>query len=208
MYVLGLTGSIAMGKSWGAKCFRLNGVPVHDADACVHRLLSPGGAAVDQVAEIFPGVLDAHGGVDRRALSDQVFNDGRALALLEYILHPMVRLDQHRFLARNARAGRSLVVLDIPLLFETAAQKRVDAVVVMSTSHEVQAQRALRRPGMTLEKFYAILAHQTPDAIKRLGAEFLVLTGGPKGQSLRRVAEVVKVSKRRTGKVWGPGWAR
>ena len=208
MYVLGLTGSIAMGKSWGAKCFRLHGVPVHDAEACVHRLLSPGGAAVDRVADVFPGVVNARGGVDRRTLSDQVFSDGRALALLEHILHPMVRVDQQRFLARHARAGRSLAVLDIPLLFETRAQNRVDAVVVMSTSHEIQAQRALRRPNMTVEKFYAILAQQVPDAIKRLGAEFVVRTGGPKAQSLRRVAEVVKVSKRRTGKVWGPGWAR
>lgn len=208
MYVLGLTGSIAMGKSWGAKCFALRGVPVHDADACVHRLLSLGGAAVDQVVEAFPGCDDGRGGVDRRILSDQVFSDGRALALLEHILHPMVRADQQRFLARCARAGRPVVVLDIPLLFETRAQTLVDAVVVMSTSHEVQVQRALRRPNMTVEKFYAILALQTPDAIKRLGAEFVVLTGGQKGRSLRRVAEVVKVAKRRIGKVWGPGWAR
>lgn len=208
MYVLGLTGSIAMGKTWGGKCFALNGVPVHDADACVHRLLAPGGAAVAEVSAVFPGVEGAHGGVDRRKLSDQVFGDRRALALLEHILHPQVHADQHRFLARHARAGQALVVLDIPLLFETGAQNRVDAVVVMSTSHEVQAQRALRRPNMTVEKFYAILALQTPDAIKRLGAEFVVLTGGPQGQSLRQVTEVVKVVKQRRGKVWGPGWSR
>jgi len=206
MYVLGLTGSIAMGKSWGVECFHHSGIPVHDADACVHNLLASGGRAAVKVGTVFPGVLRKEGAVDRRKLSDQVFSDGRALAVLESILHPLVREDQRCFLARHARAGRTLVVLDIPLLFETNAQKHVDGVVVMSAPLSVQKYRILCRPYMMIEKFNFILAMQIPDRIKCLGADFVVRTGGTRGQSLRQMVKIVKITQQRKGKVWGPNW--
>lgn len=208
MFVLGLTGSIAMGKSWGARCFRRLGVPVHDADACVHGLLAPHGEAVAEVEAAFPGVLDAAGGVDRLKLADRVISDDRALNTLEAILHPVVRERQRAFLARHARAARPLVVLDVPLLYETHGRSRVDAVVVVSAPAFLQRRRALRRPGMTDVKLRALLARQTPDEVKCRVAEFVVSTAGPRGQSLRRIAAIVKVTRNRRGDVWAPGWGR
>lgn len=209
MYVLGLTGSIAMGKTWAAKCFRRLGVPVHDADATVHALMGPGGRATLQVGRAFPGVLNERGEIDRLELADRVFG-GQASGLdtLEAILHPLVRDEQRRFLARHMRAATPLVVLDVPLLFETGGRGRVDAAVVVSAPAFLQRARALRRRGMTREKLAAVLARQMPDCLKRRAADFLVATGGPRGASLRRIAEIVKVAKTRRGRAWGPAWGR
>jgi len=208
VFVLGLTGSIAMGKTWGAKCFAHFGVPVHDADRCVHALMAPGGQAVAAVAAAFPGVLGADGGVDRLKLAERALGEGGALNALEAILHPMVRDCQSQFLAVQARRRSPLVVLDVPLLYETDGRAEVDAVVVMSAPVFLQRRRALKRPGMTAEKLNAILARQTPDEVKRRVAEFVVSTAGPRGESLRRIAGIVKVTRGLQGRVWGPGWGR
>lgn len=208
MVILGLTGSIGMGKSWGARCFRHLGVPVHDADACVHRLMASGGKAVASIENHFPGVKTAQGGIDRQKLAGHVLGQDENLDTLEAILHPLVHADQRRFLARMAAQGQSLAVLDIPLLYETQARARVDAVVVMSAPAWVQRQRVLRRPTMTAEKFEAILDRQTPDQQKRQLAEFIVTTGGPRGESLRQITNVVKVAKQLNGRAWSPHWGR
>jgi len=208
MFILGLTGSIGMGKTWGAKCFRYFGVPVHDADVCVHRLMGPGGAATDQVEASFPGVIDKGGGVDRQKLADQVLGDDRGLNRLEAILHPLVRQDQRRFLQNRQRRGARLVVLDIPLLYEINSRPRVDAVVVMSAPERVQRQRVMRRVGMTEKKLQTILDRQVPDEIKCRLAEFVVTTGAARGQSLRQIAKVVKVCRSQKGHAWTPGWGR
>jgi len=195
-----------MGKTWGAKCFRRLGVAVHDADACVHRLMAPNGKATAQVAKWFPGVLNAQGGIDREKLGARVFNDTSDLDALQAILHPLVRQSQCTFLAQCQRRSVPLVVLDIPLLYETNARARVDSVVVMSAPAFIQRQRVLRRPGMTADKFEAILARQVPDEVKRQLAEHLVFTGSTRGQSLRQIAKIVKVSKLKKGHAWSPHW--
>ena len=207
MYVLGLTGSIAMGKSWGASCFRRLNIPVHDSDACVHKLLGAGGQAVERVLAAFPGVENSQGGVDRYKLSASVFGHDSALDLLEYLLHPLVRDAQFQFLAQNARAQTPIVVLDIPLLFETRAQNRADGVVVMTAPADLQYVRALARPNMTLDKLHAIMRRQMPDPLKRLGADFVIQTGQSKLCSFLQIQKVVKSVQQKTGKVWGPGWA-
>lgn len=206
--MLGLTGSIAMGKTWGARCFRLLGVPVHDSDACVHALMAQGGAAVGEIAAAFAGVADGLGGIDRAKLGARVLGDDRALDALEAIVHPRVHASQRSFLEDHARRGSPLVVLDVPLLYETGGRARVDAVAVVSAPPFLQRRRALRRRGMTEQKFQAILARQTPDEIKRRVAEFVVTTGGPRGESLRQIAQVVKVVRAQRGRVWGPHWGR
>jgi dephospho-CoA kinase len=174
MMVLGLTGSIGMGKSTTARMFADEGVPVHDSDETVHRLYA--GAAVPFVEAAFPGVVDG-GVVDRRKLADRVLNDRAAITRLEAIVHPLVRADADAFLARHREAGTPLAVLDIPLLFETGGRDRVDRVVVVTAPTEVQRERVLARPGMTVEKFEAILAKQVPDAEKRGLADFVIDTG-------------------------------
>ena len=171
MIVLGLTGSIGMGKSTTAKLFAEAGVPVHDSDEAVHRLYA--GAAVPLVEAAFPGMVK-DGSVDRAALSKRVVGDAAAIRRLEAIVHPLVRADADEFVALHRAAGTPLVVLDIPLLFETGGTGRVDRIVVVSAPAEVQRKRVLARPGMTAEKFEAILARQTPDAEKRRRADFVV----------------------------------
>lgn len=208
MFVLGLTGSIAMGKSWGAVCFRHLSVPVHEADHCVHQLLAVGGKAVVAVEAAFSGVQKSGGGIDRAKLSARVFGNDQALDTLELILHPLVRADQRRFLAKHARAGSPLVVLDVPLLYETGGCARVDAVVVVSAPEFLQCRRALSRPGMTAEKFGAITSRQVPDDVKRSVADFIVLTGGSRGESLRQIAVIVKIARGLKGRVWSPAWGR
>lgn len=173
MLVLGLTGSIAMGKSTTAGLFRAAGVPVHDADAAVHTLY--GGAAVDPVEAAFPGVA-VDGRIDRERLAARVVGDPAALARLEVIVHPLVRAAERDFLARAASAGARRVVLDVPLLLETGGDARVDAVVVVTAPADVQRERALARPGMTEARLAAILARQMPDAEKRRRAHFLIDT--------------------------------
>lgn len=174
MIVLGLTGSIGMGKSTTAKMFAEAGVPVHDSDETVHRLYS--GAAAPLIEAAFPGTL-VDGVVDRAKLGARVLGDAAALKRLEAIIHPLVRADADAFLARHRNAGESIAVLDIPLLFETGGRGRVDKVVVVTAPAEIQRQRVLARPGMTEQKLAAILAKQVPDEEKRRLADFVIDTG-------------------------------
>ncbi|MEM7226842.1 MAG: dephospho-CoA kinase [Pseudomonadota bacterium] len=201
MYVLGLTGSIGMGKSTAAGFFRRLGVPVHDADAAVHRLTGHGGAAVAAVEAAFPGVV-RDGAVDRQRLGAAVFADQAALKRLEAILHPLVRRSARAFLAAQARQRRPLAMLDIPLLYETGGDVLCDAVVVVSAPARVQAARVLGRPGMTQEKFQAILAKQMSDEEKRRRADFVVSTGGSKRNTLHQIAEIVRLVRTRNGRSW------
>jgi dephospho-CoA kinase len=203
MVILGLTGSIGMGKSTAARNFRDLGVPVHDADAAVHGFLAAGGAAVAAVEAAFPGVVQ-DGAVDRKALGRQVFGDGEALKRLEGILHPMVRRHKTSFLRHAAGRGEHLVVLDVPLLFETGGEHNCDAVVVVSAPAAVQRQRVLRRPGMTAAQLDSILARQMPDAEKRRRADFVVATGLGYRFSLRSIAEIVTVTADWRGTCWPP----
>jgi dephospho-CoA kinase len=171
MFILGLTGSVGMGKSVTAKFFADEGVPVHDADAAVHRLYE--GEAVAPIEATFTGTT-ADGKVDRVKLANCVLGDPAALLKLEGIVHPLVRREAERFLTATEKSGADIAVLDIPLLFETGAEKRCDAVVVVSAPPEVQRERVMARPGMTADKFTAILAKQMPDAEKRAKADFVV----------------------------------
>lgn len=191
MRVLGLTGSIAMGKSTTARMFRSFGVPVFDADLAVHDLMAPGGAAVAAVLQAFPGVGSDAGGIDRRRLGAAVFGDEVALAHLESILHPQVRAAERRFLTACRRNGDPLALLDIPLLFEGGAERRCDATVVVSAPAWVQARRALARPGMTRERLAAVLARQMPDREKRRRADFVIRTGLGRALALVDVRGVV-----------------
>ncbi len=175
MFILGLTGSVGMGKSTTAGFFADAGVPVHDADAVVHRLYED--AAVPAIEAAFPDTTNA-GKVDRTRLAARVLGDDAALKRLEAIIHPMVQDAEARTIATARARGDKVVVLDIPLLFETGADARVDAVVVVSAPADVQCARVLGRPGMTEEKFAAILAKQMPDAEKRRRADFVVDTSG------------------------------
>lgn len=173
MKVIGLTGSIAMGKSETARMFAELGVPVFDSDAVVHTLYAKGGAAVGPIREAFPtAVVDDT--VDRTTLSQVLAREPQRLAELEAIVHPMVRRAQAQFLAEHRAKATPVVLLDIPLLFETSRQKDVDVIVVVSAPADIQKDRALSRPGMTAEKLETILARQIPDAEKRRHADFLV----------------------------------
>lgn len=175
MLLIGLTGSIGMGKSETARMFRAQGLPVYDADAAVHALYAPGGAAVAPIGAAFPGVV-RDGAVDRALLSAQVVGKPEAMKRLEAIIHPLVGQVQRAWLAERAREGARMVVLDIPLLFETGGRARVDVVVVVSAPASIQRARVLARPGMTADKLDAILAKQMPDAEKRARADFIVET--------------------------------
>lgn len=194
MIVLGLTGSIGMGKSATAKMFAEAGVPVHDSDEAVHRLYA--GKAAPLIEAAFPGTV-VDGGVDRARLGARVLGDTAALKTLEAIIHPLVRADADAFLARHRAAGAALAVLDIPLLFETGGRERVDKVAVVSAPAEMQRERVLARPGMTAEKFEAILARQVPDAEKRRQADFVIDTS--RGFDAAR-AEVKRIVTVLTGK--------
>lgn len=174
MIVLGLTGSIGMGKSTTAKMFVEAGVPVHDSDEAVHRLYA--GEAAPLIEAAFPGTVKDDV-VDRTELSRHVLGDAAALKKLEGIVHPLVRADASAFLERSRAAGSAIAVLDIPLLFETAGRARVDKVVVVTAPADIQRERVLARPGMTEAKFEAILAKQVPDAEKRKLADYIVDTG-------------------------------
>jgi dephospho-CoA kinase len=205
MFVLGLTGSIAMGKSTAAATFRALGLPVFDADRAVHRLLAPGGAAVAAVAAAFPACA-ADGAIDRRALGRLAFAEPAALARLEAILHPLVRRVERRFLARCAAARRPLVVLDIPLLLETGGERLVDAVAVVSAPPAVQARRVLARPGMTSARLAAIRARQLPDAAKRRRADFVIPTGLERRRAVAAIATLVDRVRGRPGRAWPTRW--
>jgi dephospho-CoA kinase len=187
MIVLGLTGSIGMGKSTTAQMFVEEGAPVHDSDVTVHRLYS--GAAAPLIEAAFPGTV-RDGVVDRTILAGKVLGDAAAIKRLEAIIHPLVRAEADAFLKRNRKSGAEVVVLDIPLLFETGGRERVDKVVVVTAPAGIQRERVLARPGMTVEKFEAILARQVPDAQKRHLADFIIDTGNglePARQAVRAI---------------------
>ncbi len=189
--ILGLTGSIAMGKSETAGMFRRLRVPIFDADEEVHRLLGHSGEALEPVSAAFPGVLKG-GAIDRQALSKLVFANNADLRRLEGILHPLVGRARQRFLRRAGGSRASVVVVDVPLLFETRGETRCDAVVVVSAPDFVQRQRAMSRADMTSEKLEAILARQTPDSVKRRRAEFVILTGIGRRAALVAVHKVLR----------------
>ena len=191
MIVLGITGSIGMGKSVAAAQLRLLGVPVHDADAQVHLLLVHDRAAIAAVGRAFPGTVRA-GAVDRAALGARVFDDEAALARLEAILHPLVRAKSAAFLARAQRRRVALVALDIPLLFETGGEGQCDLVAVVTCPPFLQEQRVLRRPRMNRARLEAIRARQMPDFEKRRWADYVVPTGNGRRASLRKLAGIVR----------------
>ncbi len=195
MFVLGLTGSIGMGKTTAAAMFRCHKVPVYDADAGVHQLLGQGGAAVPAVGNLFPGTV-RDGGIDRETLGKIVFDDPQALGRLESILHPLVRKRQTTFLRVSAGQRRRLVVLDIPLLFETGADSACDAVAVVSAPFFLQRLRVLGRSSMTEEKFSGIIARQMPDLEKRRRADFIIPTGLGRRTTLLSIREIIKVNTR------------
>ncbi|MGH7914023.1 MAG: dephospho-CoA kinase, partial [Candidatus Binataceae bacterium] len=186
---LGLTGSLGMGKSTTAKMFAEEGVPVHDADAAVHRLYE--GEAAAPIEAAFPGTTSG-GKVDRGRLGLRVLGDDAALKRLEGIVHPLVRREQARFLAEAERKGAAVAVLDIPLLFETGAETRCDAVVGVTASPEAQRARVFERSGMTEERFQAILAKQMPDADKRKRADFIVDSGHGFETARAQVQDILK----------------
>ncbi|QQQ17577.1 dephospho-CoA kinase [Brevundimonas vitis] len=198
MILLGLTGSIGMGKSTTAALFAEMGAVVWNADEAVHALYAPGGAAVAPIDAAFPGVV-SEGAVDRTRLAAALGSDPAAFARLEAIVHPLVAMGRMQQLQAAAAAGVKLAVLDIPLLFETGGERSVHAVVVVTAPPEVQAERVLARPGMTRERFEAILARQVPDAEKRRRADFIVDTGQGMEAARTRVREIV-------GTVLAPGW--
>jgi dephospho-CoA kinase len=179
-----------MGKTETAKMFARLGVPVYDADAAVHRLYELGGAAVGPIAKAFPGTV-VDGRVDRAELTKRVTTDKDAFKTLEAIVHPLVGVQQREFLDQAAASGAELVVLDIPLLFETGGNARVDAVVVVSAPHHVQRARVLERPGMTPDKLDHILSRQTPDAEKRAKAHFVVETEHGLDRAFEQVKNIV-----------------
>ncbi|MGD0144340.1 MAG: dephospho-CoA kinase [Rhizomicrobium sp.] len=189
-YLVGLTGSIGMGKTETAKMFARLGIPVYDADAAVHALYEPGGGAVLLIADAFPGTV-VDGRVDRAELAKRVTADKDGFQKLEKIVHPLVGLQQREFLDQAARNGAELVVLDIPLLFETGGHARVDAVVVVSAPHDVQRARVLSRPGMTPDKLDHILSRQVPDAEKRAQAHFVVETEHGLDHAFEQVKKIV-----------------
>lgn len=187
-FILGLTGSIGMGKSAVAAMFRGLGVPVFDADAAVHELQGPGGACVDPIERAFPGTTGP-AGVDRQKLGAAVFGNPEALRRLEQIVHPEVAEMRRAFLADNADAP--LIVFDIPLLYEKTGQHGLDAVVVVSAPAEVQRERVLARPGMTAEKFDQILKLQVPDAEKRARADYVIDTGVSLAETRHAVQQLI-----------------
>ena len=203
MMIVGLTGSIGMGKSTAAKMLRQMGVPVYDADAAVHALQAPGGAALLPIEAAFPGVVKA-GVLDRQALGARVFGNKEALRKLEAIVHPLVCRKQRAFLKRAALRGAGIVVLDIPLLFEGRGERRVDAVLVVSAPSFLQRRRVLARPGMTEEKFAGILRQQVPDSLKRRKASVVIPTGLGLAPTRDALERAVRRLKQRPGRSWPP----
>lgn len=189
MRVIGLTGSIGSGKTTTAKLFAKRGVPVHDADAAVHRLYA--GAAAGAIEAEFPGVT-VGGVVDRRRLAERVIGDPQALQRLEAIVHPLVRASEESFLAKTRAAGQPLALVDVPLLFETGAAGRFDVLVVVTVSPELQQARVLARPGMTEAKLRALAGRQLPDAEKRRRAHFVIDTGGGLAAAEREVDAILR----------------
>ena len=198
-FVVGLTGSIGMGKSETAKLFARLGIPVHDADAVVHALYDTGGAAVSPIEQAFPGAV-RDGRVDRTALAALLGGNQDSFRRLEAIVHPLVRKSEQAFLDAAATRADELAVLDIPLLLETGGDSRVDAIVVVSANPEAQRARVLARPGMTPEKLEAILGRQLPDVEKRARADFIIETDKGLPQAFEDVKRVVAALRERAKK--------
>ena len=192
MIVIGLTGSLGMGKTTTARFFAEAGIPVHDADVAVHRLYA--GSAAPLIEEAFPGTTGP-AGVDREKLQKRVLGDEGAIRRLESIVHPLVRREETSFLAAAERAGAPVVVLDIPLLFETGVDRRVDAVVVATARAELQRARAFERAGMTEDKFQTLLARQVPDTEKRRRADFVVDTSGGFDSARAQVHAIIAAAR-------------
>jgi len=194
MLVIGLTGSIGMGKTTAAKALARLGLPIHDSDSAVHKIFARGGAAVGPVGSAFPEAI-RDGAVDRAKLGDLVFHDPDALRRLEVIVHPLVRLDSRAFLRRCAARRDPLAVLDVPLLFEVGRESECDLVILVTAPGFVQAHRVLRRPGMTPRRFADIKTRQMADVEKRRRADFIVQTGLDRRESLRGLSHIVKLAR-------------
>jgi dephospho-CoA kinase len=192
MIVIGLTGSIGMGKSTIASQLAILGVKTINADVIVHGLLAQGGKAVPEVEKHFPGVVH-NGSVDRKKLGSIVFHDDKRKLQLESIIHPLVRQVELDFIKCERAMGAKVVALDIPLLFETGGESMCDVTLVTTATHFIQRQRVMRRPNMTEEKFHAILARQMPDGEKRARADFVVHTGLGKASSLRQIKAMLRM---------------
>lgn len=203
MMIVGLTGSIGMGKSTAARMLRQMGVPVYDADANVHALQAPGGAALPAIEAAFPGVVKG-GVLDRQALGARVFGNKEALRRLEAIVHPLVGQRQRAFLKRAALRREKLVVLDIPLLFEGQGDRRVDATLVVSAPGFLQRRRVMARPGMTDQRLDGILRQQVPDAIKRRKASIVIPTGLGLAPTRRALAKAIATLEQGRGRFWPP----
>ena len=197
MIRLALTGSIGMGKSATAAMFAARGVPVYDADAAVHRVYAPGGDAVAPLEAEFPGVTNAEGGIDRTKLRQRVIDNPTAMKRLEEIVHPIVGSTQLAFLRQALEDGQDIVVLDIPLLFETGGDKRADAILVVSAPPDVQRARVLARGQMTEAEFETILARQVPDSVKRSRADFIIDTSQGFAAAEARVDEILAELRKR-----------
>lgn len=212
MFILGLTGSIGMGKSTAARILRRLGLAVFDADEYVHQLLRNNVAVINEIKRLFPETVsrssDGTETINRQQLGARVFEDDDALNRLEALLHPRVQLAEMRFLAACARRGTKIAVLDIPLLYETGGDSRCDAVMVVSAPENIQYARVMRRMGMTDEKFAQIRAHQLPDRDKCALADFVIHTGRDKGSSLRAIKKAVKVVEALPARHWPPRWGR
>jgi len=191
MRIVGLTGGIGMGKSTAAAAFRRARIPVFDADAAVHRMQAKGGRAVRAIGEAFPGTV-REGAVDRIALRQCVLNDRASLTRLEHILHPMVEAEERAFVGRARRAGARAVVLDIPLLFETHGDRRVDTVVVVSAPPSIQVHRVRQRRRMDTAAIKAVIARQVPDREKRRRADLVVRTGLSRNRTLRTLRRFIR----------------
>lgn len=198
MIKLALTGSIGMGKSATAAMFAARGIPVYDADAAVHAVYAPGGAAVAPIEAEFPGVTNGQGGIDRAKLRQRVIDNTAAMKRLEEIVHPIVGGLQLAFLEKARADGHAIVVLDIPLLFETGGEKRADAILVVSAPPDVQKARVMARGQMTEAEFAAILARQVPDSVKRSRADFVIDTSKGFAHAEQRVDEILAELRAKT----------
>lgn len=203
MLIVGLTGSIGMGKSTATQLLRQMRIPVYDADAAVHAIQGPGGEALPAIEAAFPGSV-RDGVLDRAALGAKVFADPAALRRLEAIVHPLVQARQRAFLKRHAAAGTPIVVLDIPLLFEGNGHRRIDATLVVSAPAFLQRRRVLARPGMTEAKFLDIIRRQVPDRTKRRLADFVIPSNGGIAPTRRALAAALDDLSRRRGMAWPP----
>ncbi len=203
MVIVGLTGSIGMGKSTAASLLRSRGLPIYDSDRSVHALLARGGKAVPKITRVFPDVIE-DGAVNRRRLGERVFRDEDALRRLEAIIHPLVREVQDRFLKRCAARREEVVILDIPLLFELGLDARCDLTIVVTAPAFLQAARVLARPGMTRQKLDGILSRQIPDAEKRRRCDFVVQTGAGKRPTLLQLTRIARVASDLAPRRWPP----